>query len=354
MNATKSILQQDQLLSQSAVVADQLDADVILYNGATNRAGADLLIELTAARRRRSNVLLILVTQGGDADSAYRIARWLQRSYERFILYVSGYCKSAGTLIATGAHELVISEYGELGPLDVQMLKRDELSEYRSGLDVHTTFSTLHYHALDTFMSILLRIKSESGEAVSLKMAMEIATSITTGLFTPIYSQIDPIHIGESVRAINIASEYGERLINTGGNIRIENLEFIISGYPSHGFVIDKDEAADLFQSVRAPDENETYLSTLLEGYALIPSDSDGQELPIVKVLSPEQTDGETENDANSPIGGNDEQATHGSRYAPEEITQDSDPHPTENDIGEAQPQEALHIAPNDEASAAS
>jgi ClpP class serine protease len=40
---------------------------------------------------------------------------------------VSGYCKSAGTLIALGANELAFGEHGELGPLDVQIAKRDEV-----------------------------------------------------------------------------------------------------------------------------------------------------------------------------------------------------------------------------------
>ena len=110
-------------------VAEQLDADVIHYNGPVQRHADTQLIQECITRRRRKNILLLLVTTGGDADPAYRIARCLQTKYERFFLYVSGYCKSAGTLVATGAHELVISDHGELGPLDVQMSKKDELWE---------------------------------------------------------------------------------------------------------------------------------------------------------------------------------------------------------------------------------
>ncbi len=52
-----------------------------------------------------------MVTEGGDADPAYRIARCLQDHYDRFSLFVSGYCKSAGTLVALGAHELQMKAY---------------------------------------------------------------------------------------------------------------------------------------------------------------------------------------------------------------------------------------------------
>ena len=61
----------------ATMVADQLDADIVLYNGVIFRPGADSLIGECFSRRRRRNVVLILVTQGGDADSAYRIARCL-------------------------------------------------------------------------------------------------------------------------------------------------------------------------------------------------------------------------------------------------------------------------------------
>ena len=306
-------------------VADDLDADVILYNGVTHRAGADLLIKETASPRRRRNVLLLLVTPGGDPDAAYRIARWLQRKYERFTLYVSGYCKSAGTLIAVGAHELVMSERGELGPLDVQMLKRDELLQSQSGLDVQATLTTLQGHVLNTFVPTLLEINLVSGGTVSLQMAAEVATSMTTGLFAPLYGQIDPIHIGETTRAMNIASQYGERLLAVGDNIGMEQLNHIVSDYPSHGFVIDGKEVRTLFRRVRNPKEKESELADLLGRSALYPIDRDDTALPIVRVLSPEPAGVATKSDACSAIGGNNGPAAHDAQRAPEEVGQDAD-----------------------------
>ena len=38
-------------------------------------------------------------------------------------------CKSAGTLLLIGATSLIISDRGELGPLDVQLSKPDEIFE---------------------------------------------------------------------------------------------------------------------------------------------------------------------------------------------------------------------------------
>ena len=334
----------------AAKIADQLDADVILYNGDTDRQGALMLITGCVGRRLRKNVLLILVTQGGDADSAYRIARCLQNNYDRVTLYVSGYCKSAGTLIATGAHELVISDYGELGPLDVQMSKRDELWESQSGLAVQDTLTTLQHHALESFVRFLLEIKRGSRGAVSLKMATEIATSMTTGLFAPIYEQVDPLHVGEAARAMNITYEYGGRLLECGGNISRSDLGQIISGYPSHGFVIDREEASQLFNSVNRPSEDQDLLAKALGLAALLPINQDDLEPPILQFLSPEPHQSEVTENESQITGEGNEQPADTPQHPPSGTAQDADPQPAENGSHQGQDVEALRIAPDNQA----
>ena len=201
---------------------------------------------------------------GGDADTAYRIARCLQFKYEQFSLYVWGYCKSAGTLVATGANELILSDYGELGPLDVQMFKRDELGEMQSGLTVMDTLTALQDNALMTLENFFLNIKSKGRNAITLKTATQIATELTTGLFAPLYSQVDPLHVGEAGRALTIASNYGNRLLSKGSNIEPSKLDHLISHYPVHSFVIDLDEAKMLFNRVREPTQLEILLAEKL------------------------------------------------------------------------------------------
>lgn len=224
-------------------------------------------------------MLLILVTFGGNADAAFRICRCLQDQYEKVIVYVPGICKSAGTLLAVGAHELVISDHGELGPLDVQMLKKDELWENQSGLTVLNALESLTSRAVDSFQETFLEIKRRSQDTVTLKTATKISTDMITGLFTPLYAQIDPIHIGEADRAMSIAGEYGLKLLQRGGNIDKGNLNRLLRGYPSHGFVIDRSEAETLFTDVREPDEVEISLARSL-GYSAHWPDNDWQRTP--------------------------------------------------------------------------
>ena len=264
--------QQDLSTAEAANrVATALDADVLLYNGPIERPADTHLISECIKRRRRKNVLLILVTEGGDAHPAYRIARCLQNNYEKVLLYVSGYCKSAGTIVALGAHELVISDHGELGPLDVQMSKKDELWQTQSGLTVMDTLSALKDNALDAFEKFFLDFMRKSGGSITLKTAAQMAAEMTTGIFNPLYAQVDPLHIGEAGRAMSIAGHYGRRLLNESGNIGPPALDMIMAEYPSHGFVIDRQEAKLLFENVREPSSMETMLANKLGEQALMP-----------------------------------------------------------------------------------
>lgn len=50
---------------------------------------------------------------------------------------------------------------------------------------------------------------------------------------------------------MRIAKEYGERLENN--NLKEQALYDLLAAYPSHGFVIDRNEARKIFKSVEAP-----------------------------------------------------------------------------------------------------
>lgn len=260
-------------------VADALDADVAIYNGEIERHCDRYIIDECIGRETRKNLLLILVTFGGDANAAYRIARCFQSKYDRLLVYVAGCCKSAGTLIAIGAHELIFSDHGELGPLDVQFSKEDDLwGDTQSGLAVMDALSALQLKAFDAFEKYFLDLQRRSGGTITLQTSAEIATELSTGIFSQIYQQIDPIHLGEAQRAMSIAGMYGRRLLRVSQNIEPDALDYIQSAYPDHGFVIDRQEAEKLFQNVREPTSHEAKLSASIGDSAKWPRRSDAEE----------------------------------------------------------------------------
>ncbi len=251
-------------------IAAEADRDILLLNGPIVRPHDVTVANLCATRRRRRNLLFVLVTKGGDADAAYRIARCLQQTYEHFCFFVSGYCKSAGTLVATGAHELVIADGGELGPLDVQLSKEDELGETRSGLTVLAALSTLHKQAFAAFEYFLLQTKHRGG-TITTRTAIQVASELTGKLFAPIYNHVDAMHVGEAGRSLGISSKYGELLTTQGQNLKPGALDGLTADYPSHGFVIDHMQARGLFRHVRGPNSNEVTLAAQLGDAALAP-----------------------------------------------------------------------------------
>lgn len=240
------------------------DCDVFLFNSQFN-AGLDAdIIAQFDRRRRRQNLLLILVSEGGNPDAAYKISRALQKRYERFTAFVHGYCKSAGTLCVLGAHEAVISESGELGPLDVQVAKKDEIGESDSGLVTSEALRSLKNQAFEM-------------------------------LLEPLFAQINPFQVGEMARSMRIAQDYGRRLGAYGQNLTEDALELLCDTYPSHGFVIDNDEAALLFRNHRAPSPEESAIVNALGSVADIPAGK-----PVLIFLNREST---RNNDENAEVG---------------------------------------------------
>ncbi len=259
-------------------IAEQRDADVLFFSGGIAYPIARKMMEACEFRRCRRNLLLIMLTWGGDPDAAYKMSHYLQHRYGNFTFLTSGLCKSAGTLVALGAQEVVITSFGEFGPLDTQLWKRDEVSESQSGLIVDTALTSLQDKAYNCFERFLSRFKGGVGRNATLRTASEIAAELTTGLFSGIYNQIDPLHVGETGRSMRVAREYGLRLQAKSRNYSEAALKSLIHDYPSHDFVIDRIEAEKLFRNVRDPSMEEQLLVTLLGDVACYPPTGRNQE----------------------------------------------------------------------------
>lgn len=264
-------------------VADKRNADVLIYSGGLQSPSDDTVIEQCRGRRRRPNVLLVLTTMGGQAHAAYRIARCLRRHYAKVSILIAGYCKSAGTLLVLGADELVMNEYAELGPLDVQVPKADEY-EHGSGLTPAQALALLDGKVLSAFKSHFLELKF--GLAMTTRTAAEFAARLASNAYSNVYAQIDPMRVAEMERALTIAKAYGERLGKDSRNAKRDTLGKLIAGYPSHDFVIDRDEARSLFENVADPTSEEEGLVNALNFMTRAPIQ--GSQVPVIMYLNPE------------------------------------------------------------------
>lgn len=231
--------------------------DLLLYMGVITRNGYNNVTELLKDQRStKDHIYVFIATHGGDPSAGYRIARALKHHYNKVTIVIPTFCKSAGTLMAIGCDELLIDDSGELGPLDIQLKKTDELFGTSSGLDITQALNYLNRQTNEILDSNLVRLNGKY--SISTKTSAEIATRLAASVLEPIYAQIDPIRVGEINRALNIAFQYGKRL-NEASKILLNNEETLMQlmmDYPDHGFVIDRKEAGTLFNNVGQPSEN--------------------------------------------------------------------------------------------------
>lgn len=141
---------------------DATTTDLIVYVGQINRQGYESICEVLT-QKKSERVILALSTPGGDAHAGFRIGRALQHCYGTFNALVPRYCKSAGTLILIGAKRLYLGDMSELGPLDVQIKKGDEIVGSSSGLDIFQAVSYLQGQAMTGFRTYLIELNQDLG-----------------------------------------------------------------------------------------------------------------------------------------------------------------------------------------------
>lgn len=272
-------------------LGDALDADVFAFNFEVS-ASIDFAFRMEMAERKpRTNLIMFITTEGGSADSAFRMMRLAQERYKQITVVVPGWCKSAGTLMCIGAHELQMGDLGELGPLDVQIVKVDELDEQKSGLVAEAAFEKMQQEASKFFMQFVADMGG-SGYRVTLKTAAEIATNMTVGVMSPIFAKLDPTTVGEDYRSNRLAHAYAERLNLCSRNLergqRFDALTNLLSSYPSHGFVIDRKEASSLFKRVKPLGAEVERVVELKFGDMILPRNRRQEQSPILEFLNDE------------------------------------------------------------------
>lgn len=291
----------DSLTNTINAYLDSRNADGFLFSGPITRNNADQLVTLIDSRTdRRKNVSFFLSTFGGDPNAAYRIGRAFKKHYCNGLvtILIGGYCKSAGTLIALCANELAFGCFGELGPLDTQLDKPNEILGSESGLDLLQALDQITDSAFSSFEQQMLSIVRHSNGAISTRIASEIASALTVGIFSPISGQIDPLRLGIVKRAIEIAQKYGNRL--SSDNVKPKTVDRLVSDYPAHGFVIDKDEAKELFEKVREFNDLESGIYRRFDFILRVPSPDRNEFISDLRTDFSPDSDDLTEQDTSS------------------------------------------------------
>jgi hypothetical protein len=179
---------------------------------------------------------LILETPGGLGEVAEDIVRLIRSRYERFSVIVPGWAKSAGTIIAMAADEILMGPSSGLGPIDAQLYwqgKRFSAGALLEGMkkikDEITSTGVLNR----AYIPILQGISP--GELQSAQNSLDFSTTLVTQwlveykfkAWTTHSSTGEPVTSDERLeRAREIARQLCDhsRWLTHGRSIKIEDL----------------------------------------------------------------------------------------------------------------------------------
>lgn len=193
------------------------------------------LAEYGTRGRKDGPIMLILHSSGGYPGHAYLIGKMLQEASSLNLdIVVPRWAKSAATLLCCSAMHIHMGRLSELGPIDPQV---GEPPMPALGLKVAiehiVDLVEAHPQSKDLFVGYMI-------------------------------GKVDPMHLGYFDRASASAMQYAERLLTCGAHkIPFKDASEIagklVHGYMDHGFVIDKDEALQVFGDKMILYETEEY-----------------------------------------------------------------------------------------------
>ncbi len=221
-----------------------------------------IIHDLADVHKKPGPIALILESPGGIARSAYKVARFFDKRYGGFKVVIPSYAKSAATLLALGATEIIMSRDAELGPLDAQVW--DERTERRaSAIDEVQAIERLmssSLDALDMTMSLLSKRSMLKSEVI-----LRESMSFVTHTLQPLYDKIDSVHYSEMERTLLVAEAYAVRLLAKSCDpLSAKRIAArLIREYPEHGFVIDSEEAKRIGLRVITYDEDTSLQNNL-------------------------------------------------------------------------------------------
>lgn len=106
---------------------DRFDCRLIVYIDAIFPPSVTVFEDLIYEANPEQDLHLLLASPGGDGETAVRLARAAQSRCRELTVIVPDAAKSAGTLLAIGAHHILMGPSSDLGPIDPQFYLNGDL-----------------------------------------------------------------------------------------------------------------------------------------------------------------------------------------------------------------------------------
>ncbi|TGE34462.1 peptidase [Desulfosporosinus sp. Sb-LF] len=204
---------------------------------------------------------LFLLSYGGAVDTPYKVVKLIREFCKEFAVIVPFVAKSAASMLALGADEIVMGPISELGPID-------PLVKHPIYKDVWIPVQAV-WHCLD----YLQRLMIDSPDP-----------DMAAFIVTPLLNKLDPWLIGDYEKTLKASRQYAEMLLSCymlkDDPERVESVaQALIEGYYSHGYPIGRREAKELgLRVTEAQDELWDVIWELYLGYDEIFKDRDDKK----------------------------------------------------------------------------
>lgn len=222
---------------------------------------ADTFLDARRSLGADEHIMLLIDSPGGQAKHAYRAAQILA-GHGGFTAVVPRRAKSAATLLSIGADVILLGEYSELGPLDVQVWD-SERERYGSALDEVQSLERLHVASLesvDQAMYLLVR-RTRKRTNVLLPMVLKFISD----MMLPLLDKTDAVHYTEVLRQLKEGEEYARRCLQSAGYSEEDSVGIsarLVNDYPVHDFAIGRHEAEEIGLRIRTASQE---LSDVIE-----------------------------------------------------------------------------------------
>src|SRR5581483_50375 len=196
------------------------------------------------AQKAGAPVAVLLHSRGGDAHTAFRLAKTLIKHSGDYAVIVPFRAKSAATLFSLGASKIILGESGELGPIDVQVTD-PEREQYMSALEVVQSLERLSSEAMQIVDGMMALLLNRSGKRIDslLPAVLKYASQLTR----PLFDKIDPVFFTSHARLLKIGEDYARILLRQKYDTAADQIALSLTRkYPDHGFVLDNDELEDI------------------------------------------------------------------------------------------------------------
>lgn len=199
---------------------------------------------------------VLVASPGGDAHSAYKMAKILRSHSSHVRFFVVEYAKSAATLLSLCGDEILMGTLAELGPLDMQM--------EHMNLEGRGSMSALEaVKPIDYFIGMADRIAQHMGHVLRERVGLSrsesfgLALEHAERLLAPVMEKIEPSAVSQASRQLDVTRVYATRLLKEyhfkgdPEGVAESVAQKLVWLYPDHGCVIWRDEAREIGLTVK-------------------------------------------------------------------------------------------------------